>query len=220
MGNSLGGRRSTKVMKVNGETMKFKKPMHAGEIVKNHPGHVLLDSEAVKHFGTRAKPLEAEQKLKPKRIYFLVELPKLPDERVPRKVHSGIHMSAKDRLESLMLSRRSASDLSYMKSSTHSIVLDESNEIVSGENGLTRIKMRLPRAELEKMMMQSRNQTEAVEKIMDHCMGNNKESSGNLHKQSHWKNDQGVDKVGIKSREKRVGFLPISEGEIQQAMTS
>ncbi|KAG9142321.1 hypothetical protein Leryth_007734 [Lithospermum erythrorhizon] len=186
-------------MKINGETMKFNKPMHAGEVLKDHPGYVLLDSEAVKHFGVRAKSLEAEQELKPKRLYFLVELPKVPNEKLPRKVRSGIQMSAKDRLESLMLSRRSVSDLSQMKSSSQSIVLDE----VPGQNGLTRVKMRLPRAEVEKLMRQSRNETEAAEKIMDLCLENNKDDNDNLHKSSHLKG-------GIKSRE--VCFLLLRHG--------
>ncbi|PPE00684.1 hypothetical protein GOBAR_DD02302 [Gossypium barbadense] len=107
MGNSLGGKKMTKVMKINGETMKLKTPVRAEQVVKDYPGHVLLESEAVKHFGIRAKPLQSHQNLEPKRLYFLVELPEAPKERVPRRVRSGINMSAKDRLESLMLSRRS-----------------------------------------------------------------------------------------------------------------
>ncbi|OMP05213.1 hypothetical protein CCACVL1_02001 [Corchorus capsularis] len=102
MGNSIGGRKKAKVMKVDGETLKLKTPIRAWDVVKDYPGHVLLDSEAVKHFGIRAKPLEPQQDLKPKKIYFLVELPKLPaDEdynKAPRRVRSGgIHMSAKER---------------------------------------------------------------------------------------------------------------------------
>lgn len=80
MGNTIGGRRKAKVMKIDGETIKLKTPIQASEVVKDYPGYVLLDSEAVKHFGIRAKPLEPRQQLKPKKVYFLVELPKLPDE--------------------------------------------------------------------------------------------------------------------------------------------
>ncbi|KDO63111.1 hypothetical protein CISIN_1g0323941mg [Citrus sinensis] len=112
MGNTIGGRRKAKVMKIDGETIKLKTPIQASEVVKDYPGYVLLDSEAVKHFGIRAKPLEPRQQLKPKKVYFLVELPKLPDEeKITRRVRSGIQMSAKDRLECLMLSRRAVSDL-------------------------------------------------------------------------------------------------------------
>ncbi|KZV19531.1 hypothetical protein F511_06393 [Dorcoceras hygrometricum] len=79
------------------------------------PRHVLLESEAVKHYGVRAKPLEPGQGAQAQEAVFLVELPKFPEERVPRRVRSGIQMSAKDRLESLLLARRSSSDLSIMK---------------------------------------------------------------------------------------------------------
>lgn len=115
MGNSLGGKKTTKVMKISGETFKLKTPVKAEEVLKKYPGYVVLESEAVKHFGTRAKPLQPQQNLEPKRLYFLVELPNVPAEIVPRRVRSGIQMSAKDRLESLMLARRSASDLTIMK---------------------------------------------------------------------------------------------------------
>ena len=114
MGNALGGKKTTKVMKIDGETFKLKTPIKVCDVLKNHPGLVLLESEAVKHYGIRAKPLEAHKELMPKRFYFLVELPKEATV-APRRVRSGINMSAKDRLESLVLARRSASDLTIMK---------------------------------------------------------------------------------------------------------
>ncbi|CAL5399929.1 unnamed protein product [Camellia sinensis] len=169
MGNTLGGKKTTKVMKINGETFKFKTPVQAEEVLKDHPGHVLLESEAVKHFGIRAKPLEQWQELRPKRLYFLVELPEFPEEKKPRRVRSlGINMSAKDRLESLMLSRRSVSDLTIMKPT--SIVMDERKE--RSENGAVRLKLRVPKAEVARMMMESKDEAEAAEKILGLCMAN------------------------------------------------
>ncbi|KAA8532583.1 hypothetical protein F0562_032601 [Nyssa sinensis] len=223
MGNSLGGKKTAKVMKINGETLKFKTPVQAGEVVKDYPGHVLLESEAVKHFGIRAKPLEVQQELKPKRLYFLVELPKFPEEKGARRVRSGIHMSAKDRLESLMLAKRSVSDLSAMK--PNSILLEESTEA-----GPVRLKMRLPKAEVAKLMMGSKDEAEAAEKIVDFCIANGggdrggAPSKGNegslLHKQVHWKGGHGNVKEGFNANKKRVGFLPVNEGEIQLAAAS
>ncbi|XP_019248853.1 PREDICTED: uncharacterized protein At1g66480-like [Nicotiana attenuata] len=105
-------------MKINGEILKLKTPVTTLDVVKDYLGHVLLESEAVKKFGVRAKPLKPEQELKPNKIYFLVELPLFPKEeisRVPRRVKSVVQMSAKDRLECLMLTRRSASNLSISK---------------------------------------------------------------------------------------------------------
>ena len=169
MGNSLGGKKTAKVMKIDGQVIKFKTPVHAGEVVKDYPGHVLLESEAVKHFGIRAKPLEAEQELKPKRLYFLVVLPKSPDEKLPRRVRSGINMSAKDRLESLMLSRRSVSDLTIMKPAS---IVQQQDPKEGSENGAMRVRMRLPKAEVEKLMKESKDEAEAAEKIMDLCIAN------------------------------------------------
>lgn len=196
MGNSLGAKKTAKVMKINGETLKLKIPVEAGEVVKDYPGHVLLDSEAVKHYGVRAKALETHQQLQPRRLYFLVELPQNPKVNVPRRARSGINMSAKDRLESLMLSRRSVSDLSSMKPT--SICPEES----------TRLRMRLPKAEVEKLLKESRDEAEAAEKIMDLCRakaGNvgERETAPNVreNQQVHWEDGRGRVKEGIKGRE-------------------
>nr|GMD49365.1 stress response protein NST1-like [Ipomoea batatas] len=158
MGNAIGGRKKAKVMKIDGETLKLKTPVSAFDVVKDYPGHVLLDSETVKRFGVRATPLEAEQELKPKKVYFLVELPKFPrGERVPRRMRSaGVHhMSATDRLEALMKMRRSSSDVSAS---------------VRREWGPVQIKLRLPRAQVEKVIVESRDEGEAAEKIINLCI--------------------------------------------------
>ncbi|GKU90192.1 hypothetical protein SLEP1_g4220 [Rubroshorea leprosula] len=183
MGNSLGRKRTTKVMKINGETFKLKTPVRAEEVVKDYPGHVLLESEAVKHFGIRAKPLQPHQNLEPKRLYFLVELPEVPKERVPRRVRSEINMSAKDRLEGLMLARRSVSDLTIMKQ-----VSAASTEEKSAE-GAMRVKMRLPKAEVQRLVKESSNEAEAAEKIVDLYMANGGRSS--TPQAPHWNGGQG-----------------------------
>jgi hypothetical protein len=76
MGNSLGTKKTATIMNINGESFKLKTPVEAGTVVKDFPGHVLLESEAVKRLGIRAKPLEPHQNLESKRIYFMVELPR------------------------------------------------------------------------------------------------------------------------------------------------
>lgn len=58
MGNSLGGKKTAKIMKIDGESFKLKTPVTAEEVLQDFPGYVLLDSESVKHYGARAKPLE------------------------------------------------------------------------------------------------------------------------------------------------------------------
>ncbi|KAK1374640.1 Plastid movement impaired protein [Heracleum sosnowskyi] len=208
MGNTLGGKKTIKIMKINGETFKLKTPVEAGEVTKDYPGFVLLESEAVKHFGIRAKPLGVHQQLKAKRLYFLVELPKFPQENAPRKVRSGIIMSAKDRLDSLMLARRSVSDLSLLQPKSN--IIEEG----SSENGSkTRIKMRLPKADVEKLMRESKNEAEAAEKIMQLYLNinSNDEQRSSVAQRR-------ISTGGLIARQRRGGFMPINEGEIQVAV--
>ncbi|KAK7310086.1 hypothetical protein RJT34_07340 [Clitoria ternatea] len=195
MGNSLGGKKTTKVMKMDGSTMKLKTPVKVGDVLKDHPGLVVLDSEAVKHYGVRAKALEEDKELEAKRLYFLVELPKQGLE--PRRVRSGINMGAKDRLESLVLSRRSASDLTIMKAQAQS-----ESESESG----VRVKMRLPKAEVERLMRECNSEAEVAQKIMGLYMPNGK------HHHMHSKAARARVPEYSKPREKRVSFMPISEG--------
>lgn len=205
MGNTIGGRRKAKVMKIDGETIKLKTPIQASEVVKDYPGYVLLDSEAVKHFGIRAKPLEPRQQLKPKKVYFLVELPKLPDEeKITRRVRSGIQMSAKDRLECLMLSRRAVSDLTAVN-----VRSSHGSEVARGPGtGQMRVKMRLPRAQVEKLMEESANDGEVAEKIVDLYVeksggggGGGRCYSGELRPEEEWKSGQGGVRRDFKARE-------------------
>ncbi|KAE8719646.1 spore coat protein A [Hibiscus syriacus] len=221
MGNSLGGKKMTKVMKINGETMKLKTPVTAEEVLREYPGHVVLESEAVKHYGIRAKPLQSHQRLEPKRLYFLVVLPEAPKERVPRRVRSGINMSAKDRLESLMLSRRSVSDLTLLKPT---ISIPEGDEgVEGGGSGVTRVKMRLPKAEVERLMKESANEEEAAEKIMQLCMGktgNSPRAEVSERRQVRWDGGRGSIGEVFKAPEKRVSFMAMNGGGSQVAVNS
>ncbi|KAI9077477.1 hypothetical protein K1719_040548 [Acacia pycnantha] len=200
MGNTLlGAKKTTKVMKINGETFKFKTPLKAGDVLKDHPGLVLLDSEAVKHYGVRARPVGPHKDLLPKRLYFLVELPK-DSVAVPRRVRSEINMSAKDRLESLMLARRSVSDLSIIKQSTKMNVYDVVEEKDVNGVGSMRLKMKLPKSEVEKLVREAKDEAEAAQKIMSLCM----EKTG----------------TSTKTRERRVSFMPISKGSSEISVAS
>ncbi|KAF9683890.1 hypothetical protein SADUNF_Sadunf04G0060900 [Salix dunnii] len=185
MGNNLGGK-TAEVMKINGETFKLKTPARAGEVVKDYPGYVLLDSEAVKHFGIRAKPLEPQQELKAKKIYFLIELPEIPEEKNPRstrRVRSAIQMSAKDRLENLMLSRRSVSDLSMVRPSP--------SQTSDGQEPVL-VKVRLPKAQVQKLVEESQDEAEVAGKIIELYMGNSGAVNGSDgHRHVQWKPELG-----------------------------
>uniref|UniRef100_A0A1D1XWH5 Uncharacterized protein At1g66480 n=1 Tax=Anthurium amnicola TaxID=1678845 RepID=A0A1D1XWH5_9ARAE len=171
MGNSLGGRRRAKVMKIDGSVVKVKPPALARDILRDHPGHVLLESEQVKQLGVRATPLDPDIPLKPNKLYFIVELPKPPPPASPaahlaaRRVRSGINMSAKDRLESLMLSRRTVSDISFARAPPCA------GEDAGGGSGPLRVRLRLPRAQVERLVEESRDPAEVAQRIMDLCAG-------------------------------------------------
>ncbi|KAF5457511.1 hypothetical protein F2P56_021610 [Juglans regia] len=217
MGNSIGsGRKKAKVMKINGETLKFKTPVRAWEVLKDCPGHVLLESEAVKRYGIRAKPLEPEQQLIPKKIYFLVlddQLPKSSDEKVPRAVRSqsgGIHMSAKDRLECLMLSRRTVSDLS----------INRAPSVVSDRSGHLKVKIRLPSDQMARLVAESRDGVEVAEKILDLYRDRAGEINEDvpegkedalMHREAPWKPALGSIGEKTKAHKKRVSFVPMEE---------
>ncbi|CAN1133195.1 Uncharacterized protein At1g66480, partial [Linum perenne] len=233
MGNSIGTkyRRRAKVMKIDGETFKIKTPVRAGDVLNNYPGHCLLESESVKHYSSRAKPLEPNQNLLPNRLYFLVDIPH-PNiinkaspfvvEKTPRRVWSGpINMTAKDRLESMMLARRSASDISLTVSGSVTVA-DH-----TGEEGTMRVKMRLPRSEVERLMRESRDEAEAGARIMDlyAAVGNRPDNSGGRRGDASssvpLSDVAAVSGHVMKPRQqKRVSFMPINEAEMNIAVAS
>ncbi|KAJ1377877.1 hypothetical protein SESBI_48431 [Sesbania bispinosa] len=221
MGNTFGAKKTTKVMKIDGETFKLKTPVKAGDVLKDHPGLVLLESEAVKHYGVRAKPLEPHKELQPKRLYFLVELPK---ETKPRRVRSGIIMSAKDRLDNLVLTRRSASDLSILKQSNMGGGSEQENHTNSNENGGgVRLQMRLPKAEVEKLIKDCKDEAEAAQRIMKLYMANGSREVSESENEENGESKGGRDRVKQSTkarREKRVSFMPVNEGGIQVAVAS
>ncbi|CAL1405490.1 unnamed protein product [Linum trigynum] len=221
MGNSIGSKnRRAKVMKLDGETFKLKTPVRAADVLKDHPpGHCLLESESVKHFGSRAKPLEPDQNLLPKRLYFLVDLPKTgPVPRAnPRRVWSGpMNLTAKDRLENLKLARRSASDLSLMKPAAVAGSVTVAEGGGAGEEGTVRVKLRLPRSEVERLMRESKDEAEAAARIMDLCAAGGGDRSSYNRAAGGGEGSSGGAGVSGSVMKKRVSFLPISEAETNQ----
>ncbi|KFK41526.1 hypothetical protein AALP_AA2G141000 [Arabis alpina] len=199
MGNSLGSKKSVKIMKINGESFKLKTPVKASTVVKDFPGHVVFESESVKHFGIRAKPLDPHQNLESKRLYFMVELPRTCKERGPRRVRSGIEMSAKERLENLKLSRRSSSDLSVMKK-------DEEREVMM----MSSVKLKLPKWKVEKLRKESESVSDFSNKITKLCLLNI--PSGLIHQRQHLLCNEGRsfgigEEEHVKAHEKKVRFV-------------
>ncbi|KQK18682.1 uncharacterized protein At1g66480 [Brachypodium distachyon] len=166
MGNALGGRRKgAKVMQLDGTAFRVKPPAFAGTVLNEHPGFQLLESEQVKLLGVRARPLEPDAPLRPGRLYFLVALPR--PTAPPRRAWSGaLHVGARERLESLMLTRRSTSDLTFPTTAPASPLSTAS------EGGPVQLRMRLPKAQVAKLMGESRDAAEAAAKIMQLCAAN------------------------------------------------
>ncbi|KAK4741003.1 hypothetical protein SAY87_024591 [Trapa incisa] len=228
MGNSImaGRRKKVKVMKVTGETFMLKTPVHARDATAGHPGHVLLDSVSVQRLGVRARPLDPEQPLKPNKLYFLVQLPENPADTAtardpaPRRVRSGVHMSAKDRLECLMLSRRSVSELPLMRSAAASGG--------GGEQGVglgQTVRMRISKAEMAELVAGSRDEAEVAQKVLRLYMMESKGHRGGdgggirRHNLSQWQPpaQPEVDDVAV---QKRVRFHQAAIGEIVELAAS
>ncbi|KAL8161265.1 hypothetical protein V2J09_012754 [Rumex salicifolius] len=224
MGNTVGGSKTTtKIMNIKGETTKYKTPIQAKEVIKDRPGYELLESGSVRAYGTRAKPIDPGEFLEPKKVYFLVEQPK--SRREPRRVMSlgGIQVGAQERLEKLVMTRRSVSDLSVA-----------GRVVVEGGP----IKLRLPKAEVERVVRESRDHKEAAEKILSLCMAKTGPGSGSGSfsdpglgrsveranqlprvRQQLPRRKSPLGRVSTEgcNSEKRVGFfLPVNEGDIRQ----
>ncbi|CAN6455368.1 unnamed protein product [Victoria cruziana] len=188
MGNVIAGgeRRKVRLMKVDGETMKLKGPVSVGEVVRQYPNHAVLDSRAVKNLGTMAKPLDEDHDLKggKKHLYFLVEVQKLQpapqpqpqpqqEGRLPRRARStGIHMTAKERLDSLMLSKRSVSDLTFVRAPA-----DGGQDGAQESGGVLRVKMRVPKSQVTQLLQGSTGGADAAQKIINLCLKNEDDSS-------------------------------------------
>ncbi|CAO2206795.1 unnamed protein product [Urochloa humidicola] len=182
MGNSIGGkRRRARVMTVDGATYKYRPPAAAADALRDHPGHHLLDSDEVRRLGVRARPLDPDAPLKPGRLYFLVELPKLAGARrrraAPQRTWSGAltygaaGAGAGERLESLMVARRSASDLAAaLASSSPAAASVEAAAAGEDGGGAVRLRVRLPKAEVQRLVDESRDAAEAAERIMQLCV--------------------------------------------------
>ncbi|WVZ73799.1 hypothetical protein U9M48_022070 [Paspalum notatum var. saurae] len=174
MGNSLGGKRkSAKVMQLDGTSFRVKPPAAATDVLRDHPGFQLLESEEVKLLGARARPLAPDAPLRRGRLYFLVALPRRAPAAGPmRRAWSGnLRVGARERLESLKLARRSTSDLSSLPAHHASASAPTSPLPGGGGGGGTpvRLKMRLPRAQVEKLMGESKDAAEAAAKIVELC---------------------------------------------------
>ncbi|XP_051192829.1 uncharacterized protein At1g66480 [Lolium perenne] len=180
MGNSIGAKRKgAKVMQLDGTSFRVKPPAAAADVLRDHPGFQLLEADEVKLLGARARPLSADAPLRRGHLYFLVALPRRPASRAapPRRAWSGnLQVGARERLESLKLSRRSTSDLSSFQGHAAASASAPTSPLncgyASGGGGggtPVRLKMRLPKAQVEKLMGESRDAAEAAAKIMELC---------------------------------------------------
>ncbi|KAK9683125.1 hypothetical protein RND81_10G118600 [Saponaria officinalis] len=183
MGNNIGGgyNKAAKIMKINGEYFKLKTPSKVIDIIKDYPDHILLDSDDFLRFNLRAKPLDLQFQLKPKKIYLLFELPKFPEinninnininnnindnvvnKSSLRRVRSGVEESTitnSKELRKFLMSKRSISDLSIKVKST---VGDGGG----GGVGPTRVKVRLPKGQVKRIIEECNDDVEVAQRIL------------------------------------------------------
>ncbi|KAK9074710.1 hypothetical protein SSX86_003028 [Deinandra increscens subsp. villosa] len=146
MGNSLSGadrgkKKKAKVMKIDGEIFKLTIPVKVFQVIKDYPAYVLLESTTFKRFGIRANPLDPEEFLEAGKVYFLVELPKLPESEKKE-----------------VMSSRSVSEVPVVRAESGG-GLDEC--------GSVQVKVRLPKAEVDKLVRKSIDDEELAERIVD-----------------------------------------------------
>lgn len=168
-----------KVMKVDGSTFKVKPPAQAAGVLRDYPGHALLDAEKVHRLGLLARPLDPDAPLKPGKLYFLVELRRplrhWAGSGGSRRAWSGElgKLGARERLESLRLARRSASDVSSRPRSAWAAAT-----VTGAKDGTLRIKMRLPKAQVEKLMEETAGDAaEVAHRIMQLCSEEDKDGA-------------------------------------------
>ncbi|CAL9138810.1 unnamed protein product [Musa acuminata var. zebrina] len=160
MGNAVCAKekkkKTAKVMTLDGAVIRLKPPAAAGDVLRDHPGHSVLEADEVKRLGVRATPLDSTQPLEPGKLYFLAELPRPLDRRGLRRASSVVAAargSATDRLENLRLSRpRRSASLAV--------------ETAEG-GGAVRVRVRLPAARVAKLLQESADGTEAAERIVE-----------------------------------------------------
>ncbi|KAL2926484.1 hypothetical protein RDABS01_001067 [Bienertia sinuspersici] len=151
-------------MKINGEYFKLKIPSKVIDAIKDYPNHVLLDSEEFMRFNLRAKPLDPLDELKPRKIYLLVELPKFPhnnhsNSQSPiRRVRSGVLAST---IATKKIYQRSFSDHHMIDARSSSGPLDYTHVV-----GPTRVKMRLPKAQVQRIMEKGDDNVDVAKQIL------------------------------------------------------
>lgn len=87
-------------------------------------------------------------------------------------------MSAKERLENLMLARRSSSDLSLLKPAGRWTTKEEEEK----DGGAMRVKLRIPKAELERLVKEGATEAEATQKIAALFMAKQKNDKARQNK--------------------------------------
>ncbi|KAK1609592.1 hypothetical protein QYE76_033265 [Lolium multiflorum] len=102
-------RHCTKVIQLDGTTFRVKPPAYAGTVLCEHSGLQLLDSEQVKLLGVRTRLFELDAQ---------------------RRAWSGVlHVGARERLKSLMLTRRSTFDLTFPTAPASPVASDDGEPV-------------------------------------------------------------------------------------------
>ncbi|KAG6499602.1 hypothetical protein ZIOFF_039392 [Zingiber officinale] len=141
-------------MMIDGRVIRPGPQATAADVLRDHPGYSLLEA------GGDQRPLHFSHPLEPGKLYFLLELPRPPMFR--RELRRG----AVERLESLKLSRLWRMDASAIE--RRSKVRDDSARVRAGGGGMDDflVRIRLPKAQVAKLVAESEDKAEVAEKIV------------------------------------------------------
>ncbi|XP_044967875.1 uncharacterized protein At1g66480-like [Hordeum vulgare subsp. vulgare] len=143
-------------------SFRVKPPTAASDVLRDHPGFQLLEVEEVRLLGARARTLAPDAPLRRGRLYFLVALPR-------RAWSANLPVGTRERLESLMLAHGSTSDISSFHGVASASAPASPLPGSAGGGTPVRLRMQLPKAQVEKLMGDSRDADEAAAKIMELC---------------------------------------------------
>lgn len=184
---TLGSSR-IKIMKVDGQCLKYDAPMYVKEVLVDYPGHAIFHSDTVRKLGNRARPLQGTLRLQSGQLYFLIPLPQRERSLPSRRPSSGtVSSSGRDPVvdqqqqEGQNLKRKVsfASTPSYMESSSSEDKTQSFKEqkdlslskpsvevLPSPSSGVVRLKMVVSKRQLASVLKEGGDTVSMVEGLL------------------------------------------------------
>ncbi|XP_057815411.2 uncharacterized protein LOC131029036 [Cryptomeria japonica] len=163
MGNALlqcvkqcsHGDPAIKVMKMDGQILKYEGPMYAEEILCNYPNDAIFHSDSFHRFGGRCRPLWDNTELKAGELYYLIPHP-------PAKSREFLESSSSETQNQTHHKRCLPRSLSGFRDKKPSIEIIPS----PSQDGVVRLKLLISKKELATLMSESTDAMTMVESIV------------------------------------------------------